>query len=354
MTVSTVRVPAKVNLELSVGPVRDDGYHDLVNVFHAVSLFDEVTATPADTLSVTVEGPGGGEAPAGVPTGPDNLAARAAAYRGPRYRESEFSFLPPVVRPPAFRDFYAFEQHVKTARARRGLEVPPAWYEVPVFYFSNHNALIGHDAAASPPRGCAELDYELELGVVIGPGGRDIPVERAWDHVVGFTILNDFSARDLQRQEMSVGLGPAKGKDFATAVGPWLVPREALADRIEGETLTLAMTARVNGRELSRGNAAALHHSIPRLIAQASRDAELFPGDLIGTGTVGTGCILELGPENTGGNGEDFVRNWRKPSDDCSPIPIAVVKPFHPFETDLVHEPDKKRPAQSNTEGIAE
>ena len=230
-----------------------------------------------------------------------NLAARAAAYRGPRYRESEFSFLPPVVRPPAFRDFYAFEQHVKTARARRGLEVPPAWYEVPVFYFSNHNALIGHDAAASPPRGCAELDYELELGVVIGAGGRDIPVERAWEHVVGFTILNDLSARDLQRQEMSVGLGPAKGKDFATAVGPWLVPREALADRIAGETLTLAMTARVNGRELSRGNAAALHHSIPRLIAQASRDAELFPGDLIGTGTVGTGCILELGPENTGG-----------------------------------------------------
>lgn len=230
-----------------------------------------------------------------------SLAKRAASWTGPRYRPSEFAFCPPILRPPAFRDFYAFEQHVKTARARRGLEVPPAWYEVPVFYFSNPNALIGHDAAVTAPAGCAELDYELELGVVIGRGGRDIAPEHAWDHVYGFTIVNDFSARDLQRTEMSVGLGPAKGKDFATAAGPWLVPRGELAECISGETLTLEMCARVNGRELSRGNVASLHHSIPRLIAHASRDVDLFPGDLLGTGTVGTGCILELGPENTGG-----------------------------------------------------
>jgi fumarylacetoacetate (FAA) hydrolase len=236
-----------------------------------------------------------------------NLHARAAAWRGPRYRASEFSFLPPVVRPPAFRDFYAFEQHVITARARRGLEVPPAWYELPVFYFSNANALLGHDAPVHAPHGCVELDYELELGIVLGHGGRDIAPERAWEHVAGFTIINDLSARDLQRSEMTVGLGPAKGKDFATAVGPWLVSREAFGDRIAGEKLSLEMTARVNGRELSRGNVAALHHSIPRLIAHASRDADLFPGDLIGTGTVGSGCILELGPENTGG--------WLKPGD---------------------------------------
>lgn len=236
-----------------------------------------------------------------------HIAERAAAWRGPRYRESEFAFLPPVVKPPAFRDFYAFEQHVKTARAKRGLEVPPAWYEIPVFYFSNHNALLGHESAVCAPAGCAELDYELELGVVIGHGGRDIPPERAWEHVAGFTIINDFSARDLQRKEVSVGLGPAKAKDFATGVGPWLVTRDEFAGCITGEKLTLEMTARVNGRELSRGNVAALHHPIPRQIAQASRDAELFPGDLIGTGTVGTGCILELGPENTGG--------WLKPGD---------------------------------------
>src|SRR5687767_1586471 len=224
---------------------------------------------------------------------------RIATWKGPRYRESEFTFLPPVAVPPAFRDFYAFEQHVKTARGRRGLEVPSAWYEVPVFYFSNHNALVGHEAAVYAPAGCVELDSELELGVVIGHGGRDIPPERAWEHVFGFTIINDLSARDLQRTEMAVGLGPAKGKDFATAVGPWLVDRREFADRIDDGTLTLEMSARVNGRELSRGNTATLHHSIPKMIAHASRDAELFPGDLIGTGTVGTGCILELGAENT-------------------------------------------------------
>jgi 2-keto-4-pentenoate hydratase/2-oxohepta-3-ene-1,7-dioic acid hydratase in catechol pathway len=237
----------------------------------------------------------------------ESLAKRSATWTGPRYRESEFAFCAPILRPPAFRDFYAFEQHVKTARARRGLEVPAAWFEVPVFYFSNHNALVGHDAPVFAPSGCDELDYELELGVVIGRGGRDIAAERAWDHVYGFTIINDLSARDLQRQEMSVGLGPAKGKDFATAVGPWLVPRRIFSERINGERLSLEMSARVNGRELSRGNVASLHHSIPKLIAHASRDVDLFPGDLIGTGTVGTGCILELGPEATGG--------WLKPGD---------------------------------------
>lgn len=232
---------------------------------------------------------------------------RIAGWKGPRYRESEFSFLPPVVRPPSFRDFYAFEQHVKAARARRGLDMPPAWYEMPVFYFSNPTALVGHDAAIHAPAGSVELDYELELGVVIGHGGRDICPQKAWEHVFGFTIINDFSARDLQRKEMTVGLGPAKGKDFATAVGPWLVARSCFAGCIAGEKLTLEMCARVNGRELSRGNSAALYHTIPQMIAQASRDAELFPGDLIGTGTVGTGCIAELGPENTGG--------WLKPGD---------------------------------------
>jgi fumarylacetoacetate (FAA) hydrolase len=226
------------------------------------------------------------------------LAARAAAYRGPRYRESEFAFLPPVVRPPAFRDFDAFAPPAKTPPAST---VRPAGHDVPAFYFSNHNALVGHNAAVPPPGDCHELDYELELGVVIGTGGRDIPAERAWEHVVGLTIINDLSARDLERRETPAGLGPAKGKDFATAVGPWLVPREAFADRIEGETLTLAMSARVNGHELSRGNAAALHHPIPRLIARASRDVELFAGDLIGTGAVGTGCLRELGPETAGG-----------------------------------------------------
>ncbi len=230
-----------------------------------------------------------------------NVRSRALAWRGPRYRPSEFEFLPPVIRPASFRDFYAYEQHAKAAGTAKGSSVPEAWYEQPAFYFSNHNGLVGHEASVSAPVGCNELDFELELGVVIGKNGKNVPVERAWDYVAGFTIINDLSARDLQRTEMSVGMGPAKGKDFGTAVGPWLTLKSAVADRIQGERLSLAMTARLNGVEISSGSTDSLYHSIPRMIAQASRDADIFCGDLIGTGTVGTGCILELGPQATGG-----------------------------------------------------
>lgn len=210
-------------------------------------------------------------------------------------------FLAPILRPPSFRDFYAFEHHAKTARARRGLEMIQAWYDIPVFYFSNPNSLIGTDADVFAPANSSELDFELELGAVIGNRGRNIRPEMAWNHVAGFTVINDFSARDLQREEMAVGLGPAKGKDFSTAVGPVLVSRDELVDKIDKEKISLEMRARLNGREVSRGNSNALFHSFPKMIAQASRDADLFPGDLIGSGTVGSGCILELGPENTGG-----------------------------------------------------
>ncbi len=179
--------------------------------------------------------------------------------------------------------------------------------EIPVFYFSNPNSLIADNHTTFAPVGSQELDYELELGVVIGKRGRDTPPIRAWELVTGFTIINDFSARDLQGAEMEVGLGPAKGKDFATAVGPMLVTRDQVSDRISGEKISLEVRARLNGRSLSFGNTSALHHSFPKMIAQASRDADLFPGDLIGSGTVGTGCILELGAENTGG--------WLKPGD---------------------------------------
>lgn len=236
-----------------------------------------------------------------------NLPERAASWKGPRYRESEFAFLPPVARPPAFRAFDAFEQHVKTTAARRGAAVPPAWREAPGFCFANHHALVGHNAQVCAPAGCAELDYGLELGVIVGHGGRDIAPARAWEHVAGCTVINGLCARDVERRELALGLGPAKARDFGTAAGPWLVHRDMLADRIAGESLTLTMSARVNGREVSRGNTSTMFHPIPRLIAQASRDAELLPGDVISTGTVGAGCILEVGPENTGG--------WLKPGD---------------------------------------
>ncbi len=209
----------------------------------------------------------------------------------------------------SFRDFYAFQQHVETCRRRRGLEMLPQWYDFPVFYFSNASSLVGHEAEVYAPVGCQELDYELELGLVIGKPGRDIQVEDAWDHVLGFTIVNDFSARDLQRAEMVVGLGPAKGKDFATAVGPTVVPLASVKDRIDqAGRIDLAMKATVNQRVLSLGNAKDMHFTWPELIQRASADTMLNVGDLLGSGTVGTGCILELGPETTGG--------WLKPGDE--------------------------------------
>lgn len=210
--------------------------------------------------------------------------------------------------PRTFRDFYAFERHVKTCRAKRGLEVPPAWYERPAFYFSNPAGLVGHDAAIYAPANSIEVDYELELAAVIGRPGRDIDPEDALDFIDGFTILNDFSARDLQRSEMTVGLGPAKGKDFATAIGPAIVTLDEFEDRLDASgRLRVQMTASVNGVELSRGEAGDMYFDWRQIIAHASRDADLAPGDILGSGTVGTGCILELGPENTGG--------WLKPGD---------------------------------------
>jgi fumarylacetoacetate (FAA) hydrolase len=257
-----------------------------------------------------------------------HLAERAATWRGPRYQESEFVFQPPVVRPAARRDFDAFVEHVTTCRTHRGQAVPAIWYEMPVFHFANPHALVGHDAPVWAPRGSRELDFGLALGVVIGRGGRDIPERDAWEHVAGLTIVNDLAARDLERRELPVGLGPAKAKDFATAVGPWLVTRDVLADRIAGDRLSLTMIARVNGRELTRGDAGSLYHPIPRLIAQAARDVELFPGDLLCTGTVGRGCILELGPENTGG--------WLKPGD----VVELEIERLGVLRTRIVARPD--------------
>jgi 2-keto-4-pentenoate hydratase/2-oxohepta-3-ene-1,7-dioic acid hydratase in catechol pathway len=206
---------------------------------------------------------------------------------------AEVRLLAPLPRPPSFRDFMAFEKHVRNARARRGLEIPDAWYETPVFYYSNAAAIRGPEDPVWAPPGSAELDFEFEVAAVIGKGGIDIPREQAFEHVAGLTILNDWSARDLQMKEMPVLLGPAKGKDFATTIGPWLLTFDELHDRILGEHIDLAMTARLNGQERTSGNLDDLHHAIPSLIAHASAGVELFPGDVLGTGTLGGGCLLE-------------------------------------------------------------
>ncbi len=213
--------------------------------------------------------------------------------------------LPPIA---SIRDFYAFEQHVKAARAHRGLDMVPQWYQIPVFYFSNPAGVIGHEDPVAAPQGSQALDYELELACVIGKECSNLPAaDQALEAVAGFTIMNDWSSRDLQRVEMAVGLGPSKSKDFATSLGPELVTFDELQDRFKDGRLHLEMTASVNGKLLSRGNAGTMYWTWPQLLAHASRDTTLRPGDVLGSGTVGTGCILELTPEKTGG--------WLKPGD---------------------------------------
>ena len=221
---------------------------------------------------------------------------------------SQVTLLSPVPRPPTFRDFYAFEDHVRTARAHRGLDMVPEWYDMPVFYFSNPSAMCGPGAAVATPPGCGRLDYELEIGAVIGRAGRDLDPASAETYVAGYCVLNDWSARDLQREEMKVGLGPAKGKDFATGLGPWIVTPDELDDVRTAKGYDLAMTCRRNGEELSRGNWSDLHWSFGEMLARASRGVTLYPGDVIGSGTVGSGCILELTPEAAGG--------WLQPGDE--------------------------------------
>ncbi|NDJ54970.1 MAG: fumarylacetoacetate hydrolase family protein [Chloroflexi bacterium] len=202
----------------------------------------------------------------------------------------------PLTRLSSLRDFYAFEQHVKTANANRNRSVPPEWYEIPVFYFSNHQAVFGPEVEISYPVGSRALDYELEVACVIGQMGHNIPAHEAESFILGYMIFNDWSARDVQRQEMRVGLGPAKGKDFASSFGPFLVLPDALADRAADRpgVFDLTMTARVNGEERSRGNWADIHYSFGEIIERASAGVTLYPGDVIGSGTVGTGCLLEL------------------------------------------------------------
>lgn len=213
--------------------------------------------------------------------------------------------VPPVA---SLRDFYAFEQHVKTCRGHRGLAMVPQWYDVPVFYFSNPVAIIGDGDPVAAPHGSAALDYELELACVVGTAAANLPADdSAMDCVAGFTVMNDWSARDIQRAEMAVGLGPSKSKDFATSLGPHVVPFAELRDAYRDGRVHLDMTATVNGKEYSRGNAATMYWTWPQILAHASRDTELRPGDVIGSGTVGTGCILELTPDAVGG--------WLKPGD---------------------------------------
>ena len=207
---------------------------------------------------------------------------------------ADLAFGPPVLRPPTIRDFYAFEGHVRTMWERRGGDVPETWYRLPVFYFSNVSEIRGPDDPVWCPGASVELDYELEVAALIDTPGVNLDPARAEEAIGGFTIFNDWSARDLQRDETTVRLGPAKGKDFASSFGPYLVTPDELDDARRAEGYDLTMTAAVNDTETSRGRWSDVQFSFADMVARASADARLRAGDLLGSGTVGGGCLLEV------------------------------------------------------------
>lgn len=229
----------------------------------------------------------------------------------------ELRFGPPILRPPAFRDFYAFEQHVRTMWKRRGGEIPENWYRLPVFYFSNTSEIRGPGDPVWAPRGSVELDLELEVGALVDTPAFNLSPERAEEAIGGYFILNDWSARDLQRDEMPVRMGPAKGKDFATSIGPWLVTPDELADaRDAGATgPDLPMTASVTDADgqvtpISNGRWSATQYSFGQMLARASADVHVRPGEILGSGTVGTGCLLEVKDSTLG--------RWLQPGDEVT------------------------------------
>jgi fumarylacetoacetate (FAA) hydrolase len=240
---------------------------------------------------------------------------------------TDLRFGPPILQPPSLRDFYAFEGHVKTMWERRGGTVPEAWYRLPIFYFSNISEIRGPDEPVWCPAASQELDYELEVAALIDTPVHDVEAARGEEAIGGYLVFNDWSARDLQREETTVRLGPAKGKDFASSIGPWLVTPDELADARKGKGYDLAMTAAVNGVELSHGSWADAHFSFGEMIARASADARLRPGDLIGSGTVGTGCLLEVRDE--------ILKRYLQPADT---VTLAVER-LGELTTPIVERP---------------
>lgn len=203
----------------------------------------------------------------------------------------------PLQHPGSIRDFMAFENHLLNAAKTSGINVAPEWYEIPAFYFTNHRTIHGPNEEIQRPPKCEMLDFELEVAIIIGKEGKDISVDEADDYIFGYTIFNDWSARDLQLKEMPIGLGPAKGKDFATSIGPYIVTKDELEAYRENKGFNLTMTATINGKKISDGNFNSIYYSFNEMIARVSQGVTVYPGDIIGSGTVGTGCILEFGPD---------------------------------------------------------
>jgi fumarylacetoacetate (FAA) hydrolase len=222
--------------------------------------------------------------PLAAPTLREWLAGTGREDSGTQRPLDAVHLLAPVPDPPSIRDFFAYEGHVAAGWRRRGGAIPPAWYEAPAFYFSNPASVLGPGATVRRPAATRMLDFELEIAAVAGHDGA----------IAGFTLMNDWSARDVQAREMTVGLGPAKGKDFATSLGPWLVTPDELP--VCDGRLQLAARVTVNGETVTETTAAEQHFPWPELVAHAARDTRLRPGDVLGSGTLNRGCLLELGP----------------------------------------------------------
>jgi 2-keto-4-pentenoate hydratase/2-oxohepta-3-ene-1,7-dioic acid hydratase in catechol pathway len=225
--------------------------------------------------------------------------------------EAGAELLAPIPVPPSVRDFYAFETHVRTYREANGQAMDPDWYELPVFYFQNPAAIRSARAEVPMPPGSVKYDFELEFAAVIGRGGANLTPDEAEQHIAGYLLFCDWSARDLQAREVRHSLGPVKAKDTATSLGPWLVTPDELASRRSGKSFDLEMSASVNGRPYSKGNADDLYWSFGQMISYASRGTRVQTGDVIASGTVGTGCILELSTVH----GEDAYP-WLAPGDE--------------------------------------
>jgi len=299
MKLVSFQITTSVGTFMRVGAMRGQSVVD-VNMAYARWLADQRETQPQRLANAQV--------PAAMleflEGGPSTLAATRLALdyavmlgptsKGPAgetifYQSANVRITAPLLNPSSLRDFIAFEDHIAATSKKRGQPIPPEWYKAPVYYKGNHRTIIGPDEDLPWPLETTKLDYELELACVIGCKGQDIDEREAQDYIAGYTIMNDFSARDIQFQEMACRLGPAKGKDFATALGPCLVTPDEIAD-----LGSLTMIARVNGEEWSRGRFGTIHWSFPQMIAHVSRGEMIYPGDVFGSGTVGGGCGLEM------------------------------------------------------------
>lgn len=216
----------------------------------------------------------------------------SALEKLPTHKIDEKDFLLPFT-PVMFRDFYCFEEHVKNARKGRGLDMIPEWYEAPIFYYSNHLSFRGPFEDLPYPQDCQELDLELELAAVVGKELRNATVEEARAAIVGYSLVNDWTARDFQRFEMKVNMGPTKGKDFATTFGSFIVTPDEIASFKDKKGFNIEVEALINGESLTKRNWNQLQFSFEEMLVRASKNCTVYPGEVIASGTIGGGCLME-------------------------------------------------------------